>query len=88
MMSSPIAFLLPQYVWGALGCGGAFCALLGMWYAWQRQWHRSDVEEKLKERKVTEDQAQRQIRFIEIRAALLICAGVALVIISLFNLGD
>ena len=78
--------MLRQLGWECIGGSGTITMLLGMWFAWQRQWHRSDIEERLKDRRITESVARRQISFIEIRLALLICGGFALVIISVYNL--
>jgi len=78
--------MLRQMAWEGLGATGAMIMLLGMWLAWQQQWHRSDVEERLKDRRITEEAARRQMRFIEIRAALLICVGFALVIVAIAHL--
>ncbi len=84
-MITPYFAMLRQLAWECLGGSGAGGMLLGMWFAWQKQWHRSDVEERLKGRKITETMALRQIRFIEIRVALLICGGFAMVIVAVYN---
>lgn len=82
----PSIALLRQLAWECLGGAGTASTLLGMWFAWQRQWHRSDIEERLKDRRITESVARRQMQLVEIRAALLICGGFALVVVAVFNL--
>lgn len=80
------AIFLPQLAWEGISASSAGVTLLGIWYAWQRQWHRADVEERLKDRKITEDQAHRQMRFIDVRAGLLIVGGMGLLILAMGNI--
>lgn len=85
-MISPEAVIYARSLWEVVGLVAIVTTLLGTWFAWHRTQHRADVEDEIKDRKLSEEAASKRIRFIEFRGTFLIWFGLALVLLALVGL--
>jgi hypothetical protein len=83
-MSSGIGNFVPEDL---CSLAGVAVMAAGLWMVGKRHRHRWDVEEALKDGKLTEDEARRRIAWIKWRAAGLIVAGLAMVAGAIAMLG-
>jgi len=82
------AFIFSQTISSAVGVVSVLTTLLGIWFEWRRPRDREDVEDAIKDRKITEAAAQRRIKFIDYRPWCLICLGVALLVLAMVGMSD
>lgn len=83
MLQTRLAWLLTQDGWEWVGMLATAVTTAGVWYRWRSHWHLSDVEEDLKNDKISPDQAQRRSRWIEVRARTLIFGGLGLMVVAM-----
>ncbi len=85
-MTSSIAVALSVGGWELAGLFSAMVTLAGVWLRWRSQWHISEIEDEVKNGKISGDEAQRRMRFIERRAMTMIFGGLGLLVFVLFVL--
>lgn len=73
--------------WEILGLVALATMLIGMWLNWRRQWDIAEIEEDVKNGKITTDQAWRRSRLVHLRATAVVIFGVVLVLVFVFGLG-
>jgi hypothetical protein len=69
-----------------LGLVALATMLVGMWLNWQRHRHIEQIEEDVKNGKLTGEQAWRRSRFVHRRATVVVCLGMALVLAFVIGL--
>ena len=62
--------------------------LTGMVLHWHLPRHRMSMEERMKDGKLTEEEAERQLRFYSWCAPIATLLGVAVLVVVLFNLSQ
>ena len=81
-----LAQATPRY-FDEAGIGAAILlTLTGMMLHWHLPRHRMSMEERMKDGKMTEDEARRQIRFYSWCAPIATVAGVVVLIAVLFDM--
>ena len=73
--------------WEIVGLVALVTLLIGMWLNWRRQSDIAEIEEDVKNGKITTDQAWRRTRFVQWRATAVVIFGVVLVAVFVLGLG-
>lgn len=68
-----------------IGLAGALAMALGVWLNWRRQEHIEEIEEHVKNGKLTTEQAWRRMRFVNWRAQAVVFLGTALLAVAVYR---
>lgn len=74
------AIFLAHETWEILGLVAVLATIVGLWLNWQRSWHIADLEEDVKNGKISEEQGWRRARWVHWRATTVLVLGVTLLI--------
>jgi hypothetical protein len=83
-----VILLAVQFIEGIGVMAAIFLSLVGMVLHWQAPRHRMAVEERIKDGKITPDEAQRQMRFYARLAPLVTAMGILVLVLILFDMGE
>ena len=85
---SPLRAILAQtHIFDQAGIGAAILlTLIGMVLHWHLPRHRMSMEERMKDGKMTEEEARRQIRFYGWCAPIATVAGIVVMVAVLFDM--
>lgn len=86
MFSVTLALLLSLTRAEALGVVAVVVTLVGLWLNWRRPVHEAEIEEAVKDGKLTTEQAWRRNRWVRRRAKVVVTAGVLLMGAGLLTL--
>ncbi len=84
-MNISFAFIFARSAAELLGFSGAFAMLVGVWLNWRRQEHIEEIEEHVKNGKLSAEQAWRRMRFVNRRAQAVVFIGTGLLAIAVFR---
>ncbi len=73
--------------WEIVGLAALGTLLIGVWLNWRRQWDVAEIEEDVKNGKITTDQAWRRTRLVHRRATAVVIFGIGLVLVFVVGLG-
>lgn len=84
----PVTFALLHSLTRAesLGVVAVAVTVTGLWFNWQRPAHEMEIEEAVKDGKLTTEQAWRRVRRVRRRAKVVVAAGVLLMAAALVTL--
>lgn len=86
LAAPPLAQSEPNLL-GEMGLGAAvLITMTGLVLRWYIPQHRMSVEERVKDGKMTEDEARRQMKFYARCAPVLTLLGMALLIVALIDM--
>jgi hypothetical protein len=81
-----MAFAISQGGWELAGVCSGLVTLTGVWLHWRSQWHLSDIEDAVKNGRISADEGQRRMRFVGRRAVVLIFGGLGLLAFTVLAL--
>jgi hypothetical protein len=88
LASAPVLAQHPARWLDEAGLGAAaLLTITGMVLHWQMPRHRMSMEERVKDGKITAEEAERRMRFRAICAPVATMLGVAVLVVELLNLG-
>jgi hypothetical protein len=80
-----LAFFFTGSTPEVVGLAGAAATLLGVWLNWRRQEHIEEIEEHVKNGKLTTEQAWRRMRLVNWRAQAVVFAGTGLLAFAVYR---
>lgn len=84
-MITSLAFFFTGSAPEVIGLAGAGAMLVGVWLNWHRQDHIEEIEEHVKNGKLTTEQAWRRMRLVNWRAQAVVFIGTALLAIAVYR---
>jgi hypothetical protein len=76
--------VIPIGGWELMGLLSALLTLSGVWLQWRSQSHVSDIEEAIKNGKISAEAGRRRMRRVEWRATAMIFGGLGLLVFAVF----
>ncbi len=83
MMKLLVALVWSRPVWEVTGACALGMLLLGVWMTWRRHARLEEIEEDVKNIKLTPEQGWRKVRFVNRAPPVVITLGVLLMIAAL-----
>lgn len=78
--------MLPSHLYESAGFAAVAFMLVGLWLNWRRHSLLADIEEAVKNNKLTEEQAWRRTRWLNRAGPLVVFIGVALLVAALWGI--
>lgn len=78
-----VAFVGVLKVWELVGLAAVAVMLLGLWLSWRRQSLLADIEEDVKNIKLTSEQAWRKSRWVTHAGPVVIVVGMLMLIVAM-----